>query len=327
MSDLFKEILGDSEKILNRALDNKNINITIKILLGLYAALAAPKLPPTLANLVDNTFIRIAFAFVIVYMATRDPSIAILVAIAFIVTLQTANKMRLYNTNLSVSQPGQTSWLPSAKDDYVQSEDSLDEPQDSNNLLDNVVHTGSDIVTDVVDTGVDLTENIYNTGVNLVDNVINTGKDFVTDVVDTGVDLTENVYDSGANLVDNVVDTGNDFVENTIDTGTDFLHGVVESGNNLFTNVSDIGASLLGVNTNRTESESNPSEQLYEIVEGWQGVHPSSVKNAVTVNNHDNTVPGSNQYSCTRTFNNQHCVQGLEVNAPNGGEYSNFTEF
>ena len=96
---------------------------------------------------------------------------------------------------------------------------------------------------------------------------------------------------------------------------------------NVFTNVSDIGASLLGVNTNRTESESNPSEQLYEIVEGWQGVHPSSVKNAVTVNNHDNTVPGSNQYSCTRTFNNQHCVQGLEVNAPNGGEYSNFTEF
>lgn len=327
MSDLVKEILGNSEKVLNRALDNKNINITIKILLGLYAALAAPKLPPTLANLVDNTFIRIAFAFVIVYMATRDPSIAILVAIAFIVTLQTANKMRLYNTNLSVSQPGQTSWLPSAKNIYVQSEDSLDEQEDSNNLFDNVVNAGSDFVTDVVDTGADLTENVYDASVNLVDNVINTGKDFVTDVVDTGYDLSENVYNTGANLVDNVVDTGSDFVENTIDTGSDFLQGVVDSGNNLFTNVSDIGSSLLNINDNRTASVSNPSEQLNEIVEGWQGVYSSSAKNASAVNNHDNTVPGSNQYSCTRTFNNQHCIQGLEVNAPNGGEYSNFTEF
>ena len=81
MSDLFKEVFGNFEKVLNRTLDNQNINITIKILLGLYAALAAPKLPPSLANLIDNTFSRIGFAFIIVYMATRDPGIAILVAV------------------------------------------------------------------------------------------------------------------------------------------------------------------------------------------------------------------------------------------------------
>ena len=46
-------------------------------------------------------------------MATRDPSIAILVAIAFIVTLQTANKFSLYETSLSKAAPGELSWLPS----------------------------------------------------------------------------------------------------------------------------------------------------------------------------------------------------------------------
>ena len=49
-------------------------------------------------------------------MAVRDPSIAIVVAVAFIITLQTANKYRLINTSLSVSDPGEASWLPSAKE-------------------------------------------------------------------------------------------------------------------------------------------------------------------------------------------------------------------
>ena len=75
----------------------------------------------------DNTLVRIVFAFVIVLTATRDPSIAILIAIAFIITLQTANKYRLINTSLSVSQPGESSWLPSAKGEMP--EDESPEPE------------------------------------------------------------------------------------------------------------------------------------------------------------------------------------------------------
>ena len=103
------------ETVLNRSLDNVYISTTIKVLIGLYAAFAAPKLPPSLVDLMDNILVRVAFAFVIVLTATRDPSIALMIAIAFIVTLQTANKFRLMGTELSVSAPGQTSWLPSAK--------------------------------------------------------------------------------------------------------------------------------------------------------------------------------------------------------------------
>jgi hypothetical protein len=115
LNDVVMNMIRETETILNRGLDNVYINTSIKVLIGLYAGFAAPKLPPTLVNLMDNIFVRIGFAFTIVLLATRDPSIALMVAVAFIITLQTANKYRLINTDLSVSDQGQSSWLPSAK--------------------------------------------------------------------------------------------------------------------------------------------------------------------------------------------------------------------
>lgn len=122
MEDLQKIIMplvAPAEKVLNRGLDNVYINTALKVFIGLYAAFAAPKLPPSLVNLMDNVLVRIGFAFIIVFMAVRDPSIAIMVAVAFIITLQTANKYRLINTSLSVASPGESSWLPSAKGEEV----------------------------------------------------------------------------------------------------------------------------------------------------------------------------------------------------------------
>lgn len=119
---IVKDLISTSETVLNRGLDNVYISTTIKVLIGLYAAFAAPKLPPSLVSLMDNVIVRIAFAFVIVLTATRDPSIALMIAIAFIITLQTANKFRLMSTELSVSAPGQSSWLPSAKREKFEDE-------------------------------------------------------------------------------------------------------------------------------------------------------------------------------------------------------------
>ena len=119
---IVKDLISTSETVLNRGLDNVYISTTIKVLIGLYAAFAAPKLPASLVSLMDNVLVRIAFAFVIVLTATRDPSIALMIAIAFIITLQTANKFRLMSTELSVSAPGQSSWLPSSKREQFEDE-------------------------------------------------------------------------------------------------------------------------------------------------------------------------------------------------------------
>ena len=129
VQNIINPLVSGSEKVLNRALDNVYIGTALKVFIGLYAAFAAPKLPPTLVNLMDNTLVRIAFAFVIVLTATRDPSLAIMIAVAFIITLQTANKYRLINTSLSVSEPGESTWLPSAKDHPMMEDDEVSQDE------------------------------------------------------------------------------------------------------------------------------------------------------------------------------------------------------
>lgn len=129
VENLGTNLLNEIDKILTRGLNNNYINLSLKILLGMYAALVAPKLPSALANLMDNTLMRIVVAFTIVFMATRDSGIALLISVAFIMTLQTANNFRLYNSSLSNSLPNETSWLPSSKE-----EESLTESEPSNNL-------------------------------------------------------------------------------------------------------------------------------------------------------------------------------------------------
>ena len=62
VNNIVRDIVVTSETILNRTLDNVYIGTTIKILIGLYAAFAAPKLPPSLVDLTDNILVRIAFA-------------------------------------------------------------------------------------------------------------------------------------------------------------------------------------------------------------------------------------------------------------------------
>ena len=116
---LTRPIISEVEKILNRSLDNVYLNTALKVFLVLYAALAAPKFPSKLAFLMDNIFVRIGVSFLIVFMALRDPGLALMIAVAFVITLQTASKMRLIDTNLSQALPGETSWLPSAKEGFT----------------------------------------------------------------------------------------------------------------------------------------------------------------------------------------------------------------
>ncbi len=213
-------LISQVETVLNRGFDNVYITTALKVFLGLYAAFAAPQLPPTLANLMDNVLVRIGFAFTIVLLATRDPSLALMVAIAFVVTLQTANKFRLVNTDLSVADAGQSSWLPSAKKPVEPVEEAASEPVEEQPLLPH--HA--------------------------------------------------NGYEEDQMLMN---------------------------------------GSLPSENFSNTPEEPQP----HETADFSQNAFTSS---AQFVDAQDNTVPGSNQDSCVQTFENQHCAQGLQENAPNG---------
>ena len=153
-----KSILSELEKILNRGLDNVYLNTALKVFLVLYAALAAPRFPPKLVFLMDNVFVRIGISFLIVFMALRDPSLALMIAVVFIITLQTANKLRLINTSLSSALPGETSWLPSAQIEGFAEEGEEGDEVKEGDLGADLAGDLDEEVTDVEDPQLDLTD-------------------------------------------------------------------------------------------------------------------------------------------------------------------------
>jgi hypothetical protein len=115
----FQKLLDSTDLTLKDALKNPYLLVSLKTFLVLYAAFAAPNLPRNLALMMDSTIVRIIFATLIVFSVYKDPVTAILLAIIFIVTLQTADKYKLYDSSLSVLDPNGISWLPSAKEGAV----------------------------------------------------------------------------------------------------------------------------------------------------------------------------------------------------------------
>ena len=95
--DSINKTANSIENYLKMALSNVYVLTSIKVFLVLYAAMAAPALPKYIANLFNNTLFRILIASIIVYMSTHDPTIAILVAVGFIISLQTLNKHNVNN--------------------------------------------------------------------------------------------------------------------------------------------------------------------------------------------------------------------------------------
>jgi len=222
IQNIVGNVMSESENILNRALDNEYISTAIKIFLGLYAALAAPQLPKSLVSLLDNIFVRILFAFSIVFMATRDPSIALMIAVAFIVTLQTANKMRLYDTSLSIANPGDTSWLPSVKGE---------ESGDGNIITDvagKIEDAGIHVINDVANLGTHVVNDVANLGTHVVNDVANLGTHVINDVANLGTHVINDVKNVGTNLLDVIVpgDANSGVVESWKDAAP------IESSNN-----------------------------------------------------------------------------------------------
>ena len=78
--------------VLNVTDKNKNVGLVFGMLLVLYAALAAPKLPKNVAKFFDYPLVKLVFMFLIAYLATdrKNPMLALLIAVALLVTIQTA---------------------------------------------------------------------------------------------------------------------------------------------------------------------------------------------------------------------------------------------
>jgi len=92
------EIVDNLTRMFTDGLDAVNSNKLLSSVLGLflvlYAALAAPKLPKSVTVWFDNMWFKLGFMFLIAFMATKDLSVAIISAVALLVTLQTLSEQK-----------------------------------------------------------------------------------------------------------------------------------------------------------------------------------------------------------------------------------------
>ena len=72
---------------LEKWLENEYVSTAITVALGLYAALLGPNLPKFVQDLFTNTIFRIFVLFLVVVRGNKDPKMAIMIAVAFVLTL------------------------------------------------------------------------------------------------------------------------------------------------------------------------------------------------------------------------------------------------
>lgn len=84
-------------KDLKEKLSNYPLIWVVRILLVIYAAFCAPNLNSGVASLFDNVIVRLIFAVLIIFLAYVDPASSILLAVSFVISIQTLNKLKVNN--------------------------------------------------------------------------------------------------------------------------------------------------------------------------------------------------------------------------------------
>ena len=82
----------DSLQNINLLLDHPKFSTVSSLILALYAGMAAPALPNSVILFFDTIPGKILFLFLIGFMASRNIQVALMIAVAFVITLHVANQ-------------------------------------------------------------------------------------------------------------------------------------------------------------------------------------------------------------------------------------------
>jgi hypothetical protein len=80
------------DQVLGDALENQYVSAGVTLLLVLYAGVAAPRLPRMVKRLFENPVFRVLVLSVIVYKGNKDPKLSLMIAVAFVVSMNILNK-------------------------------------------------------------------------------------------------------------------------------------------------------------------------------------------------------------------------------------------
>ena len=95
MADFFSGLNETVNSILDPLLD-PNVRPFVMLFLTMFGGLAAPKFPAKLQSLAGNMWFRILWLSMIVWIANRDPGVAVAATVAFIGILNVSNKRGIF---------------------------------------------------------------------------------------------------------------------------------------------------------------------------------------------------------------------------------------
>jgi hypothetical protein len=88
-SKALHNFFGNTDKMLTSLTNNKIIFTTLTVLLSLYSALIAPKLPKYLVDIFDKFYVKFILIFLLAYTSSKNPILSLLIAISILITFQT----------------------------------------------------------------------------------------------------------------------------------------------------------------------------------------------------------------------------------------------
>lgn len=94
----FQELSESFDKTVKSSLsflDNEYISAGLSLFLIIYAGMAAPRLPPSVAKLFDYAAFKLLVFFLIVYVSRKNATIAIIAAVGVLVSLMTLNRLKV----------------------------------------------------------------------------------------------------------------------------------------------------------------------------------------------------------------------------------------
>ena len=87
------------DETVGKVLNNHYVSHGLKIALVLYCAFMADKLPEEVSNVLQYSLVRLLIVLCIAYSAHHDPVLAIVLSIAFVVSVQNLNHMQVEKIN------------------------------------------------------------------------------------------------------------------------------------------------------------------------------------------------------------------------------------
>ena len=305
---------------VKKVVQNDLVVNTLRVLLILYSSFVVPQMNAREANVVNNNVVRLIVVSLIVYLGFVDMVTAVLLLIAFVVTMHHAKSAGSNTVGLNLGP---------------KEENFMNEINNLNNMVNNVANnSGNKAVNNVANNSGNNAVNNVNAS---LDNNFNNsseviGNNLVNNNLNVGIEATLN---DSREVVGNQIETqvaplNNQALVNEVVANNSAANNVIanNAANNQRENNNGEG---VNAEIDRNNKNQPASETMTESILRAQGFSedPNSPQGLITAQNlydaSENSVPGANVNDQLMTFQNQMGIQGMDdITGPNARRYDGY---